>query len=107
MKTQAEDREMTLIKVRRAGQITLPASIREALNAREGDYLQVEVTSEGAFLKPLASLDRAKAWEQVFRAIEGVRYSGPEPEPSEAEVLEMANEAVHAYRKKQHEGGSR
>ncbi len=38
---------MTLVKVRRAAQITLPRDIREAARLEEGDYLEAEVTESG------------------------------------------------------------
>ncbi len=34
---------MTLMRVRRAAQLTLPADIRQALNVKEGDYLEASI----------------------------------------------------------------
>ena len=41
---------MALVKIRRAAQITLPRTIREAARLEEGDYLDVEMTNSGAIL---------------------------------------------------------
>lgn len=76
---------MSLVKVRRAAQITLPAEVREKLNVKEGDYLEAEVREGVLMLKPVAVLDRASAWKGIREAQESVRYIGPEPRPSPEE----------------------
>lgn len=94
---------MALLKVLRAGQVTLPAEFRRKLKLSEGDYLEAEVTDEGVLLRPVSVVERKKAWEQVFKAMESVRYVGPEPEPSEDEVMEMVVEEIHAMRREDDE----
>ena len=71
---------MTLVKVRRAGQITLPRDIREAARLEEGDYLEAEVTeSDAILLKP-------------------VSIAGCEPTPEQdAEILAAVDEARSFY----------
>ena len=103
---QSGGKEMALVRVRRAAQITLPAEIREKLGVSEGDYLEAKVTDEGVLLKPVSVVERKKAWERVFRAMESVEYVGPEPEPGEDEVMEMVVEEIHAMRR-EHEEKSR
>ena len=49
--------DMTLVRLRRAAQITLPLDIRQAARLKEGDYLEAEVTAEGILLRPV-SVDR-------------------------------------------------
>ena len=44
---------MTLVKLRRASQITLPLEIRQAARIKEGDYLEAEVTKAGILLRPV------------------------------------------------------
>ena len=39
---------MSLIRLRRAAQLTLPQDIREAARLQEGDYLEVEMTQSGS-----------------------------------------------------------
>lgn len=48
---------MTLVKLRRAAQITLPLEIRRAARLKEGDYLEAEVTKAGILLRPV-NVDR-------------------------------------------------
>ena len=43
---------MTLIKVKRKAQITLPSVIRRALGIEEGDYLEAEVQGNKVVLTP-------------------------------------------------------
>jgi len=74
---------MTLVKVRRAAQITLPRDIGAAVRLEEGDYLEAEVTDSGtSVLKP-------------------VSITGREPTPEqEAEILAAVDEARSFYAKK-------
>jgi AbrB family looped-hinge helix DNA binding protein len=74
---------MTLVKVRRDAQITLPRDIREAARLQEGDYLEAEVTESGMIvLKP-------------------VSIAGREPTPEqEAEILAAVDEARSFYANK-------
>jgi AbrB family looped-hinge helix DNA binding protein len=60
-----EDKEMALVKLLRGGQLTLPAETRKALRLKEGDYLEAEVTEGGVLLKPVAVVDRRKAWRKI------------------------------------------
>ncbi len=67
---------MSLIKLRRAAQITLPRDIREAARLEEGDYLEAEVTRSGAIL------------------LKPVSFAGREPTPEqEADILAAVDEA--------------
>ena len=71
---------MTLVKVRRAAQITLPLVIREAARLEEGDYLEAEVTESGAIL------------------LRPVSIAGREPTPEqEAEILAVVDQERKAY----------
>lgn len=70
---------MTLVKLRRAAQITLPLAIRRAARLKEGDYLEAEVTKAGILLRPV-SVDRR------------------EPTPDEeAEILSVVDEERKDY----------
>ena len=56
---------MTLVRVHRAAQITLPPDIQEAARLREGDYLEAEVTGAGAIiLRPVSAAGREPTPEQ-------------------------------------------
>ena len=70
---------MTLVKVRRAAQITLRREIREAARLEEGDYLEAEVTKTGTI---------------ILRAVSAGRAPTPE---QEAELLAVVDEERKAY----------
>lgn len=56
---------MSLVKLRRAAQITLPQEIRDTARVKEGDYLEIEVTASGAILlKPVNISRREPTAEQ-------------------------------------------
>ena len=45
---------LDLVRIRRAGQITLPREVREAMNLGEGDYLAPRFTKGGVLLRPVS-----------------------------------------------------
>jgi AbrB family looped-hinge helix DNA binding protein len=71
---------MALVKLRRAAQITLPRTIRDAAGLEEGDYLDVEVTASG---------------EIVLRPVNARR--GEPTEEQQAEILAVVDEERRAY----------
>jgi AbrB family looped-hinge helix DNA binding protein len=76
---------MTLVRLRRAAQITLPQDIREAVRLKEGDYLEAEVTASGAILlKPVNIAHREPTLEQ------------------EAEILSVVDQERRAYAAERH-----
>ena len=62
----------TLVKVSRSGQITIPAAIRQALNLREGDYVEVSLADDRIILIPKQVVDRSQAyfWTAEWQAAE-------------------------------------
>jgi AbrB family looped-hinge helix DNA binding protein len=71
---------MTLVRLRRAAQLTLPQDIRDAARLKEGDYLEAEVTASGAILlKPVS-----------------IGYREPTAE-QEAEILSVVDQERRAY----------
>ncbi len=62
----------TLVKVSRSGQITIPAAIRQALNLREGDYVEVSLADDKIILTPKQVVDRSQAyfWTAEWQAAE-------------------------------------
>ena len=85
MSNPAGEPSMTLVKLRRAAQISLPLAIREAARLEEGDYLEAEVTEAGAIL------------------LRPVSIAGREPTPEqEAEILAAVDEArvFHASKRR-------
>lgn len=72
---------LDLVRVRRAGQITLPREVRDAMNLGEGDYLEPQFTKDGVLLQPVSIRAREPSAAQ------------------EAEILDVVNQARRKYAK--------
>jgi len=48
---------MSLIKINRHGQITIPATLRKHLNIGEGNYLEIKKEGGTIILKPVKVVD--------------------------------------------------
>ena len=72
---------LDLVRIRRAGQITLPREVREAMNLAEGDYLEPRHTKGGVLLRPVSVRAREPSAAQ------------------EAEILDVVNQARRKYAK--------
>jgi AbrB family looped-hinge helix DNA binding protein len=107
MKGCGED-EMALVRVRRLAQLTLPAEMRRALNVQEGDYLEAEIVKDGVLLKPVAVVERERAWQRIEEVRSHVRDLKPNPDQSATEEEEEIAEIVKEFRrtKKKHGQGS-
>jgi len=105
--TQQEKGIMALVRMLRGGQVTLPAEARKALKISEGDYLDLEVSDGAVTLKPVTVIDRAEADRQLDAILSRVKYIGPEPPPSEDQVMDMAAEEVRAVRARHAKSRSR
>jgi AbrB family looped-hinge helix DNA binding protein len=90
---------MPLVKVRRAGQITLPAELREQFALEEGTYLEAEAVPGGILLKPMTVVERDKAWQRVFDAMGQVVDTAPKPGQISQEQEEEIAEMVKAFRR--------
>jgi AbrB family looped-hinge helix DNA binding protein len=73
---KAEDK-MTLVRLRKETQLTLPAPVRRALNVEEGDYLEAEIVKDGVLLKPVTIARRKEAWRSVLKAAASVKDAKP------------------------------
>jgi AbrB family looped-hinge helix DNA binding protein len=87
---------MPLVKILRAGQITLPTELRKHLALEEGAYLEAEAVPGGILLKPVAIVDRAKAWQQISDAMASVQDTatnpGQTPQEQEEEIAAMVKD---------------
>lgn len=75
---------LDLVRIRRAGQITLPREVREAMNLGEGDYLAPRFTKDGVLLRPVIVRSREPSTAQ------------------EAEILDVVNQERRKYAKERH-----
>ena len=99
---------MALVRVRRLAQLTLPAEMRRALNVQEGDYLEAEIVKDGVLLKPVAVVERERAWQRIEEVRSHVCDLKPNPDQSATEEEEEIAEIVKEFRrtKKKHGQGS-
>lgn len=90
---------MPLVQLGADGWITLPPELREALPARDGEYLKAEVVDGAVTLRALTAADREAAWKELVDVVNRPKWIGPGPEPSEDELMEEVVEAIHEYRR--------
>jgi AbrB family looped-hinge helix DNA binding protein len=98
-----EDRDMSLMRVRAAAQLTLPADVRKALKIKEGDYLEAEIVEQGVLLKPVSVVardrQRQQAWKGIERVTSRVKPRKPDVHRSvQAEEEWIAKEVVKSRR---------
>ena len=79
--TSSRKGSLDLVRIRRAGQITLPREVREAMNLGEGDYLAPRFTKGGVLLRPVSVRAREPSATQ------------------EAEILDVVNQERRKYAK--------
>ncbi|MEZ5863208.1 MAG: AbrB/MazE/SpoVT family DNA-binding domain-containing protein [Geminicoccaceae bacterium] len=90
---------MTLVKLRKSAQLTLPTEIREALQLAEGDYLEAEIVQGGVLLRPVDVVRREAAWDDLVELVETPKRRTPpteSPEEEEALIFQMVEEARHS-----------
>ncbi|MGO9023891.1 MAG: AbrB/MazE/SpoVT family DNA-binding domain-containing protein [Beijerinckiaceae bacterium] len=95
-----ENINMALMRVRRLAQLTLPAEVRRALNVQEGDYLEARIVKGGVLLKPVAMVERKRAWEGILHATSQVRDLKSDPSKSNKEEEEEIAESIKEFRRK-------
>jgi AbrB family looped-hinge helix DNA binding protein len=97
--------EMSLVKVIRNGQITLPADLREKLDIEEGDYLEAGLEGRTIVLRPQVLLNREDAVKALHQIMSDVQEQtkGVSPEVIEREVAE----AIREVRKQKRHAKSR
>ena len=85
---------MTVLKLRKSAQLTLPVEIRDALQVAEGDYLEAELVEGGVMLRPVSIVRREATWRRIRGAMATVRPT-PEPEPA-SKSLEQQEAEIQA-----------
>jgi AbrB family looped-hinge helix DNA binding protein len=96
----SEDIAMTLMRVRRAAQLTLPADVRQALNVKEGDYLEAHITKDGVLLTPVQVVERKRAWKSIEEIASRVHDLEPDPNEDPTAAEERIAEEVKDFRHK-------
>lgn len=81
---------MAFVKVLRGGQITMPKELRETLEIKEGDILEVQLEKNKVVLKPKVLLDKKEAWERLNQVMAkvGKRQGKFSEEEVESDILE-------------------
>ena len=83
-----------LIQVRRKAQITLPQSVRRALNIEEGDFLDAVVKDGEIVLRVKKLVDKEQAWFWTRRWQEGERKADEDIKAGRVKRFKSAADAV-------------
>ncbi len=70
---------MPLARVKRKGQVTIPASIRKALALEEGDYVEVSTDGKTIVLRPQAVVNRNDLEAALAETAEDARHGRVTP----------------------------
>jgi AbrB family looped-hinge helix DNA binding protein len=97
---QLRGADMSLVKIKRFSQVTLPPDVRKRFNLNEGDYLEAEATDEGILLKPVAVIERKKAWNRLFTVLDSVEEPKVKSRKSAKKEEEEIAGMVKDFRKK-------
>ena len=94
---------MSLMRVRAAAQLTLPADVRKALKIKEGDYLEAEIVKEGILLKPVSVVTRRQeAWKRIQEAASRVKNLKPGTHKAVQEEESISDQVVRSRRHRKH-----
>ncbi len=83
-----------LVQVRKKAQVTLPQSVRQALNIEEGDFLDVRVKDGEIVLRVKKLVDKEQAWFWTRRWQEGEREAEEDIRAGRTHSFDSAQEAV-------------
>ena len=93
-----------LIKVRKKAQVTLPQSIRQALNIEEGDFLDAMVDNGKIVLQVKKLVDKEQAWFWARRWQEGERKAEEDIRAGRTHSFANAKEAIAFLHKRAEKG---
>jgi len=93
-----------LIQVRKKAQVTLPQSVRQALNIEEGDFLDVRVNDGEIVLRVKKLVDKEQAWFWTKRWQEGEREAEEDIRAGRIHRLDTAKEAIAFLHKRVKKG---
>ena len=83
-----------LIQVRRKAQITLPKSVRRALNIEEGDFLDAVVKDGAIVLRVKKLVDKEQAWFWTEEWQKGERKADEDIKAGRVKRFKSAADAV-------------
>ena len=83
-----------LIQVRRKAQITLPQSVRRALNIEEGDFLDAVVKDGEIVLRVKKLVDKEQAWFWTEERQRGERKADEDIKAGRVKRFKSAADAV-------------
>ena len=95
---------MSLVKVRPAAQITLPADVHAALQLQEGDYLQAELVEGGVILRLIVAVGKEEAWDRLERVLGEGRHAVSGGELTDEQATALALEVIKNVRRRKREG---
>ena len=93
-----------LIQVRRKAQVTLPQSVRQALNIEEGDFLDAVVKDGEIVLRVKKLVDKEQAWFWTRRWQEGEREAEEDIRAGRIHSFDSAKEAITLLHKRAKKG---
>ena len=93
-----------LIQVRRKAQVTLPQSVRQALNIEEGDFLDAVVKDGEIVLRVKKLVDKEQAWFWTRRWQEGEREAEEDIRAGRTHSFDSAREAIAFLHKRVKKG---
>jgi len=94
--TSKEVKNMSLVKVLRNGQVTLPKGVRKVLGIKEGDVLEVAFGKAGVVLKPKVLIDKesilsAKGEKKVKEALDAYKKGETKSFKNAEDLIEELN----------------
>ena len=93
-----------LIQVRRKAQVTLPQSVRQALNIEEGDFLDAVVKDGEIVLRVKKLVDKEQAWFWTRCWQEGEREAEEDIRAGRTHSFDSAREAIAFLHKRVKKG---
>ena len=93
-----------LIQVRKKAQVTLPQSVRQALNIEEGDFLDAVVKDGEVVLRVKKLVDKEQAWFWTRRWQEGEREAEEDIRAGRSQRFDSAREAITFLHKRVKKG---
>jgi AbrB family looped-hinge helix DNA binding protein len=96
-----------LVQVRKKAQVTLPQSVRRALNIEEGDFLDVRVQDGEIVLRVKKLVDKEQAWFWTRRWQEGEREAEEDIRAGRVHSFDSARDAVAFLHKRTRKGSGK